>query len=469
MPITSPQSSRTRLDRAESASSPSNHHAVGLLQLVQQMMLAADAGAAARIVTSYVPAPLNHCHMAVGVAGRDGTCRLLAVTGREQLDHRSDRVRAIETALDETMFADRPEGYSRQQRDELPAKTHQQLAQLTGSHWVKSHPLHDSGGVVVGAWLVWGDGDDAKTAAATWLQQVEQPIGSTLKIVAQAHQGPVARLAEKLRKKFRPAGRRRRWTMAAVATVALLAVPIPYRIHCQCVLEPVTRRYVAAPFDATLARTLVEPGDVVRAGQPLLELDQREIEWELASLGAAYEKAQKGRDAAMADRQAAATQLARLEMEQIEHQLALLGHRQANLKINSPFDGVVISGDLQRAEGAPVTVGQTLLEVAPLDKVIVEVEVPERSVAHLRDAASTTVRLDAFPGQSWSGNITTIHPRAEIRDDQQAFVAELELENGKGDLRPGMRGRAKVSGGWAPTGWILFHRPYHALLQWLGW
>ena len=130
---------------------------------------------------------------------------------------------------------------------------------------------------------------------------------------------------------------------------------------------------------------------------------------------------------------------------------------------------MIVSGDLERVEGAPVTTGQTLLEVAPLDKVVVEVAIPERSVAYVREQAQATIQLDAFAGQSWSGPLRTIHPRAEVRDSEQVFVGELELINPSGTLRPGMRGEVKVDAGWAPTGWILFHRPYRVVTRWLGW
>jgi len=473
MPITSPPLTRPRLARANHAPNRGTAAAAGQLQLQLQLLLqvmqATDTMAAARAVTRCLPAQLRHCHAAVGLAGRDGTCRLLAVTGRERLDHRSERVRAIEAALDESIMASGRIAYTRREVEDLPAKTCEHLVHHTGSHWVISHPLRDSSGLVVGAWLMWGSADDSKAAATAWLSGTAQQVGTALKIASKAHQGILVRSAENLSNALRPIRRQRLWMIGILALAVLLVLPIPYQIRCGCVIEPVTRRYIAAPFDATLAQTLVKPGDVVTAGQLLVELDGREILWELASLQADYETAQKGRDTALADRKTLAAQLARLEMRQLEHQIALLKNRQENLQINSPVNGVVISGDLQRVEGAPVTTGQTLLEVAPMDKVIVEVAVEESNIAYLCDAAATSVRLDAFPGRSWQAAITTIHPRAEIRDAQQVFVAEAELVNHDGSLRPGMQGRAKVNGGRAPIGWILLHRPFHALTRWLGW
>jgi multidrug resistance efflux pump len=65
------------------------------------------------------------------------------------------------------------------------------------------------------------------------------------------------------------------------------------------------------------------------------------------------------------------------------------------LDIKSPIDGVVISGDLKRAEGAPVAIGQTLYEIAPLDRMVAEVAIPDDEISRVRLAQSVTINLDA--------------------------------------------------------------------------
>lgn len=467
--IGSPGGTRSRPDHDHCAPRSDEQTASGLLQLLLESIQAPDLSSAAQTLSRCLPSQLARCRMAIGLVRRNGTCSLQAVSTRNDLDHRSERVRAIESALDETVLAASPLAYPWQQTRAMPAKTLEHLAQLVGCEWMVSHPLRDGAGFVVGAMLVWGDGELEQSLATAWLSRAEPMVAGALEVSRKAHQSAWARLTEQLRSRFCDSSKRRMYAWTVAGFLALMAVPLPHKIHCSCVLEPVTRRYVAAPFEATLVQTLVEPGDVVTQGQPLVELDGREILWQIASLEAAYEKAQKSRDSALAERRTSESQLARLEMEQLEHQLALLRDRQEHLTIHAPFDGVVISGDLQRVEGAPVTTGQTLMEIAPLDNVLVEVAVPEQSVTYAQEEAVTSVTLEAFPGQHWTGTIQNIHPRAEIRGAEQVFVAELELANRQAALRPGMQGQARVSAGWVPTGWILFHQPYVALTQWLGW
>jgi multidrug efflux pump subunit AcrA (membrane-fusion protein) len=171
----------------------------------------------------------------------------------------------------------------------------------------------------------------------------------------------------------------------------------------------------------------------------------------------------------MAAHDVVASQLAKLEMEQLKADMDILKNRAENLEIKSPIDGIVISGDQERAEGAPLTVGQSLFEIAPLDKMIVEVAVPENEINYVEAGLDVTIRLDSFPRRTWTGTIRKVHPRAEIRDDENVFIAEVYLDNPGDLLRPGMNGRAKVISGRRPLAWNLFHKPWETMLTALGW
>ena len=113
--------------------------------------------------------------------------------------------------------------------------------------------------------------------------------------------------------------------------------------------------------------------------------------------------------------------------------------------------------------------GQTLFEIAPLDRMVVELEVPETDIAYVRQDATAAFRLDAYPGRSWQGAIRKIQPRAEQRDQNEIFLAELALDNPGQLWKPGMSGGAKISSSVKPLGWILFHRAWEKAAMKLGW
>lgn len=246
----------------------------------------------------------------------------------------------------------------------------------------------------------------------------------------------------------------RRWVLAALfALLALCLWPCHYRIACTALIEPVVQRVVAAPFEATLADCFVVPGDIVRAGQPLLVLDGRPLRIEFEALQAELQQAEKNEQMALATGRVADAQLAELDRRRLERRRALLEERLERLTICSPVSGVVLSGDHRRSIGSPFVTGQSLLEIAPLDQVTVEVEIPEYEIRYAKVGQPLQARLDAYRSNAIEGTLETLYPAAEIREDRNAFVGTVTIANSGGDLRPGMRGDAILYGPVRPLAW----------------
>ena len=281
-------------------------------------------------------------------------------------------------------------------------------------------------------------------------------------------EGPVFLRLVRAASQLESIGKAKWAAVVCVLLSALLAVPWPYKVRCDCTVEPVVRRYVAAPFNGTLDQALARPGEVVGQGMVLARLDGRELTWERASVESDHGRAEKRRDAAFAARNYAEAEIAKLEIERLAMKMQLLDHRVDHLEVRSPIDGVVTSGDLERAQGAPVELGQTLFEVAPLDRMIVEVAVPQREIAHVAAGQSVLVRLDALPQRSWELELERVQPRSELRDHDNVFLAEVSLNNADGSLRPGMDGRAAIVTRRRSLAWIVFHKPWESLLMWWG-
>ncbi len=446
-------------------------HAAALLQLVRRL----DASSSLRDGCSALANDLasHHGWQRVVVAlcrGKNAPCRLEAISGVSDFDPHGEYARALEAALSETVLRDAPTtwpplGGSHDQ----PALTHQKLAAIAHAESVASFVLRDDAGEVLGAWLFVGPRDHAESHGQfDFIAAAAQCVGPCLRLLQRAERGPIARVVGSLFKKRRLL----HWKpllAGACAIAAILALPRPYKVACACRVEPVTRRFVAAPFEGRLERALVASGDVVSQGDVLAHMDGREIRWELAGLEAELNSAGKKRDSALATHNAAAAQLAKLDFERLELKMRLLEHRAENLEVRSPIAGIVTSGDLEKAEGAPVATGATLFEIAPLDKMVAEVAVPEPEIAQVRVGQPVRIRLDAYPRREWSATVLRIEPRAEIRDHANVFVAELTIDNPDGTLRPGMKGRAEIAGPRHSLAWNLFHKAWESVALALGW
>lgn len=406
--------------------------------------------------------------VAVGVIPKRGRlCRLESTTSGNLDD---DRSRCLEAALNEVLIRETLTVYPGQSNTDRHGQLAvQQVAETFEAETVIAAPIHDASSNPIAVWLCLGPMNPATDAANTrFLHAASLRIGTSLDLVRRAEQPAWKQLLTKhfARARSSPA---RTTGLCILLFVALCALPLNFRVKCQCELQPVVRRFVAAPFDGTLEECLVEPGQAVSKGDLLARMDAREINWEMAGIDAERQRASTERDSALVKQDIGAAELSRYDLERLALRQRLLTHRSENLEIRSPTNGLVVSGDLKKSEGIPLSSGDQLFEIAPLDRILVEVAIPEADIRHTEAEHSVEVWLDAFPGETWKGRVRRIHPRSEVREQEHVFIAEVELTNERKRLRPGMRGTARVATGLRPAGWILLHRPWEALQMKIGW
>lgn len=409
--------------------------------------------------------------VAIGtLASESDSCRLRAHSGDRRTSLAVDTKSAIEAAFDEIVIRDEesvwpPEVETRR----TGLLTHRRLVDKGVAECVIGAPLRNRDGSVFGAWIFLGDSRLISTSAMRqFLRACEYRLAETLNLVKRAERPAWKRSLDGLVKKL--GGSPKRTVAFGTAIMAgLCAIPIPHNVSANCELQPVTRRFIAAPFDGTLDKTLVEPGDVIEENQLLARMDDHEINLELAGADAEHHRAAKERDTHLANQDIADAQLARYEMERLKLRQRLLTHRSENLEIRSPIAGLVIDGDLKRSEGIPLATGDTMFEIAPIDRMVVEIAIPETDIAHVNVGQEVSVSLEGIRGQSLTGELIRIHPRSEMKDDEHVFIGEVEFANSDGRLLPGMHGHASIDSGFEPMGWIVFHRPSEAFLFWMGW
>ena len=413
-------------------------------------------------LADYLDAP----HVVVAVAGDSEKMRILAVSDQEHLDPESEGSRLALALLQEAVCRRELSVWPSEAGGRPGLLCHRQYAQFLGNPTALGCPLFDGNGRLRGAILV-SSPTALRAHVRPFLRSAQQPLATALHLVHRAEQNWMWR---KILAMFAPSQRgRRRTILLVIALLAgLLCIPIPYTVKARCRLEPAQERYLAAPFAVKLLRCHVEPGDQVQAGQLLAELDGQETQWELASVQAELQRARKERAGHIARHESGKARLSQYEVEYLESKAQLLNDRIAQLEVRSPAAGIVVSGDLTKAEGVPLEIGQTLFEIAPLESMVAEVAVPEDEVRFVAEGQAARIRLDAFPYQTHETILDSVRPRSETRDDDNVFVADADMENGAKRLRPGMEGTARIRTIIRPIGWIVFHKPVAAIWGWMG-
>ena len=315
------------------------------------------------------------------------------------------------------------------------------------------------GGHKIVFWIE-GDGKQSENAFQ-WLDSIWAEIGEVLWSrpkrkqwkLSESMSGNVARIG----------------AIAGLIAVLFLVWPVPYRVACEAKIDTFAQRMIAAPFEATLERAYVLPGDQVTAGEVLLKLDGRPLRLELEGVEAEIQQVSKEHNAALANNQIAESQQLALKRRRLDRNRDLIVDRLANLDVTSPIDGVVISGDLEKYTGAPLERGQGLLEVAPLEVVRLELEIPDYEIGYVKRGADASVKLDAIGGRAMNLQIEEIYPSAELRNDQNVFVARVTVGNQDGTLRPGMLGDAVAYGPIRPRVWSWMRPLVERGLWWMGY
>lgn len=401
-------------------------------------------------------------------AKRRGSLHVRVISGVGRIDAKSPAHHPFEAAMAEALDAEARVDFSATDDKSSATVAHEILLRQTGAVALTTLPLPREKGALLIEW------QEAPTLAQSRLVDAAAPFAPVLFDLLARGRPNAAVFAAK--RAWCQAGTHRRLAFAAitVAAAALLAAPFHYSITADCRLAPTVKRVIAAPFQGQLQKSFVQPGDHVTEGQLLAEMDNRDLKLKEAELTASRDRAVKQRDKAMSNdgtgADPAAAQVANFEAQSVGQELELVQRKIALLAVKSPLAGVVVAGDLRRSEGQPVQQGQVLFEVAPLDEMIVEIDVPDREISRVRSGQPAGVRLESFAGETWTTTVAKIHPQSEQRDGHNVFVGEAAIANKTArELRPGMRGRAVIETARHPLAWIIGHRFWDFVVESLFW
>lgn len=229
-------------------------------------------------------------------------------------------------------------------------------------------------------------------------------------------------------------------------------------------VEPVVQIKVSSQIAARITKLAVREGDMVEAGQLVVELDKEQY-------AAALEKAQSGLRAARAQLDRAQADLKRInelvkrgmvsesdldasraEAEfraaQLDQAIALEKQARDDLSktiLQAPMTGVI--SRLNKEEGE-MTLGSlfqedVILIIADLSRMQIKAEVDENDIVSVELSDTARCEIDAFPDTFFTGVVGEIAQSAEItglgtQEEVTNFNVEVMILDTISALRPGM-------------------------------
>lgn len=202
---------------------------------------------------------------------------------------------------------------------------------------------------------------------------------------------------------------------------------------------------VAPEVGGRVMQIFFESGADVRAGDPLLQLNDKPEQGDLANFKAQARLAtlNLARAKELAARQAG-------PQATVDQNQALLDEANAGAAktealiaqklVRAPFAGEL--GIRQVDLGQYVSAGMPVVTLTDLSTVYVNFTLPEQSRSQLAVGQSVLIAVDAYPGRDFKAKVTTLEP--QIGADTRTIKVQATLDNPDHLLQPGMFADVRV-------------------------
>lgn len=202
---------------------------------------------------------------------------------------------------------------------------------------------------------------------------------------------------------------------------------------------------VTAEVSGIVRNILFVSGDKVKQSQPIVQLENDVEEATLrtaeADLGLAQVEYERGKS--LVGRQA----ISKSEYDRLAAQLnrstatvAQLRAALAKKRILAPFDGTI---GIRRVDvGDYVSPGTEIVTLQDLSTLLIDFFLPEQDFPLLKPGQAVTVRVAAYPEQSFEARIEAISPRVD--NETRNLLVRASMANPDGKLLPGMFANLEV-------------------------
>lgn len=219
-------------------------------------------------------------------------------------------------------------------------------------------------------------------------------------------------------------------------------------------MEVLHEKTLAAPYEGILASVLVKPGDSVKKGQLLAEMDTLDLQLKIQELDAEILNLKKEYSIAFNERNHAKAQIAQARLKGIMAQKLMNAELIKRGKLYAPIRGIILSEDLTKLFRAPVKRGDELFIIGDIEKLEAVAYIPEDQIPDLNAGMDGKAALAGRPEDRIDVKVTEIGSVAEVKEQQNVFKVRLSVDNKPHWLRPGMEGLIKVKNGRKVLIWI---------------
>ncbi|MEK6706360.1 MAG: hypothetical protein AABZ06_11280 [Bdellovibrionota bacterium] len=292
--------------------------------------------------------------------------------------------------------------------------------------------LHATG-VLVSFWIAWKlFGGHVKTSAkfmASWYM---------------SKRGFIKELLQRREVKIR-------FGIGAVVALGLTFIPLPYPVPGDCELQPSFVRPIRATTPGVIRRFKIPDGSLLKPGTVIAELENPSVETDRKVAGYAVSKLEYRIRKAMVEGD---SQLPALQKE--------LGAKKAEFELKTKkVQALDLSYEAGESIGASLSCedqikktnmyfkkGDEVCRAVGTAKVKAVIEVSEAQVHYIHEGSPAKFRLKFGPLKTYKGLVQKVRVQGQPNPKnpkERSYLAEILIDN-PGELRPGMKGEAKIQG-----------------------
>lgn len=261
---------------------------------------------------------------------------------------------------------------------------------------------------------------------------------------------------------------KRRMTRWIAAALIVCLFPIRLTVLAPGELVPHQPSNLRAPLDGVVDAILVQPNQTVKKGEPLFRIDTAltasRAQAGDEALSAAEAEYQQALSQALDD-DTSRSKLADLagKVEQRRAEADYLTQEVQRGTVVAPRDGIVLFDDPSELLGRPVTTGERVMRIADPNDAEIEAWVSVGDAIPLKPGAPAKLYLDARPLAPVPGRLRYFaHEAVEQPNGKFAYRVRATLLHGRaGEI--GLKGTAKLQGGFVPLIYWVARRPIAAL------
>src|SRR5258708_2718881 len=226
---------------------------------------------------------------------------------------------------------------------------------------------------------------------------------------------------------------------ATVTVAEAKSEVIPNLLTAVGELAAVHQVNVTSDVSGRITEIMFTAGSTAKAATPLVQLFDGPEQGDLASFKAQATVAQLSLERA---KQLAARQFGpqtTVEQAQAAYDQANAGIAKTQAIISqklvrAPFDGEL---GVRRVEvGQFLTAGTQIVSLTDLSELYANFTIPEKDSGNLKVGHVVRIKVDAYPGKTFEGNISTIEP--QISTDTRNIRVQATIANPERILKPGM-------------------------------